>query len=294
MSKRNRSSQPKTEKQEKELHHKDGSNTGVIIGAVISASAIVIAALIAYFGSVKPTSLTIEATRTAEALHTSIAMTTQAYLISLTDTPTASLTPTPTLSPTSTPSLTNTPMPLDHIDYVDLLEMAPQIGEGGDFWFFKNVDEEVFMFSPNENGSQFYIYTNPACTHSGTLGLKIDYSILEPDFAGWGLEWDTSPTTYFDASSFTKLVFWIKGNTGGDPFQISLTDLNNRVDDKQGFFEIKLRDYPIIVSSDIWTKIEIPLTDFKGVDTSALTQLSVTFYAKNGPGNICIDDIAFQ
>jgi hypothetical protein len=209
------------------------------------------------------------------------------YASTITETWTPSVTPKPTQ--TDTPAPTNTPIAIDYIEHGELLEMAPQLRDGSDYWNFKNLSGEGFSSSPNKNGSTFYFYTSFACAHNGSLGLQVDYLIREPDFAAWGLEWTASQARYFDASTFTNVVFWVKGNTGNNPFQIALRSQD------ENSHRLYLRNYPIVVAPDAWTKVEIPLSDFKGVDLSAVTHLGVgIFYAENGPGSICIDDIAFE
>jgi hypothetical protein len=71
MGRRNRSSKP----------NEAVKHDGVIIGALISATAIIIAALIALVSGVTQTTIPIEATETAEALRTSAAMNTQPSLM---------------------------------------------------------------------------------------------------------------------------------------------------------------------------------------------------------------------
>jgi hypothetical protein len=95
MSKRNRSN-PRTQKEEKPNY--------VLIAAIIGAVTTIVAAIITVIGSIKQASVPIEATRTADTIHTLIAMTNQASLPDATDT--LSLTTTPAIPSTSTPSPT--------------------------------------------------------------------------------------------------------------------------------------------------------------------------------------------
>jgi hypothetical protein len=72
------------------------------IGVGIAALAIVVAAMIGYLGLVRPASLAVEATGTAEAFGTLAALTTQEYEMSLTRA--ASPSPVPTITVSATPS----------------------------------------------------------------------------------------------------------------------------------------------------------------------------------------------
>ena len=99
----------------------------LLITAIIAAFGVVIAAVISYFGAVNQVLLPIEATQTAEAFHTSIAltshaaevlntsiaMTTQAQLFVSTPTVTETLVPsiTPSITPSFTPKPTQTQIP---------------------------------------------------------------------------------------------------------------------------------------------------------------------------------------
>lgn len=84
-------------------------NTTKIIIAIISALAIIVAGIIAYFASIKQVLLPIEATQTAEAMHTAIALETQSYWTFPTSTPVLPNTATNTATPLQsiiTPTLT--------------------------------------------------------------------------------------------------------------------------------------------------------------------------------------------
>ncbi len=81
------------------------------INALIGSIGIIIVALIGYLATIRGATLPIEATQTAEALHTSIAVMTQAAFDPASPTSTA-LTPSSTLTiPSDTPTSTGTPQP---------------------------------------------------------------------------------------------------------------------------------------------------------------------------------------
>jgi hypothetical protein len=97
MSKRNQSP-PRTKEKEQPNY--------VLIAAIIGAFTTIVAALITVFGSIKQSSLPLEATRTAEALHTLIAMTAQVNLPNSTDIPASTVTPAYTFTSIPSPTLT--------------------------------------------------------------------------------------------------------------------------------------------------------------------------------------------
>lgn len=83
----------------------------ILIAAIIGACATIIAALIAVYGAIRQASLPIEATETAEALHTSIAMTAQTSFYATGTFPPPSI-PTSPLVVTPVIAETFTPLPL--------------------------------------------------------------------------------------------------------------------------------------------------------------------------------------
>jgi hypothetical protein len=96
MSKRNRSNL-RTQKEEKPNY--------VLIAAIIGAVTTIVAAIITVSGSIKQASLPIEATKTAGALHTLLAMTAQVYVPDAKDTPSPPGASVITFTPTPSPTL---------------------------------------------------------------------------------------------------------------------------------------------------------------------------------------------
>ncbi|MBV9463419.1 MAG: hypothetical protein JO317_04235, partial [Verrucomicrobiae bacterium] len=97
----------------------------------------------------------------------------------------------------------------------------------------------------------------------------------------------------FDATSFAKLTFWIKGDPKvGFPKRLKV-ELKGDPGSPVG------KEYISGITSD-WTKIEIALDDFakQGVDLSKLNELSIVFeepmVAPITIGGVYIDDIALE
>jgi WD40 repeat protein len=79
-----------------------------VLIAMIGAAAVIIGALVNYMASVKAASIPVEATQTANVLHTSVALTASASLIQPTNTFTSLVTPSPTSTPTQVSPIAET------------------------------------------------------------------------------------------------------------------------------------------------------------------------------------------
>ena len=235
--------------------------------------------------TVLPSTLTSTGTATSSPTTTPISLETPTPPPADTPAPSATTstppnTETPAVTLSDTPTSTDTPAPVNEVDPTNLAEIFPQVGDGDDF----------SLFEPAAN-SEFVFFTSRACSHSGEVGLQADYNIRNPAVARWGLEWESSPLTYFDASAFTKLVLWVRGQTGQEQYLIiSLKD--QALAEGQ---EIKLVDPGMRIESTDWMKVEIPLSAFTEVNLAQLTHITIlTIYEENGTGGVCIDDISLE
>jgi len=142
----------------------------------------------------------------------------------------------------------------------------------------------------NRGGELTYRYVeSEGCRHSGAYGLQLTYAMSGEGNGGWGVHWDNTPTQNFDASGFSALIFWVKGTSGGETFQIGLKDTNER--------ESKVESGPlVIVSASEWRQVNVSLSQFrdKGVNIASLRNVNLGFNSNHGSGTICIDDIAFE
>ncbi len=171
-----------------------------------------------------------------------------------------------TSTPTSTPTSTKTPLP------PPLAEIFPQAGDGETF---------VFVNPPGLLTDRFV----QNCVHSGPYGLRLNYEFSGVGNGGWGVSWENAPTSHFDASVFTALVFWVKGASGNEIFQVGLKDTSEK--------EVKVEAKPLVVNISDWTQITISMSKFKGVKTDLVRNVNFGFNLSHGSGSICIDDIAF-
>lgn len=117
--------------------------------------------------------------------------------------------------------------------------------------------------------------------------LRIDYDVDSPNPAYNGL-W--MKLNGLDASEYSKLTFWVKG------------------DEKRGYtplFKVELKNnkgevgrYYVTGITDEWQKVEIPLMKMAGIsDFSNLAEFVIVFEDWRNPvkeGTIYIDDVQFE
>ncbi|MBN1384559.1 MAG: CIA30 family protein [Elusimicrobia bacterium] len=111
--------------------------------------------------------------------------------------------------------------------------------------------------------------------------LGIGYDIVKDGWAGYGFGFEK-----LDVSAANRITFMIKGGLGGETFDISIKDSANN---EKRFISTDYFD----VSKE-WRKVSIPLSAFKGVNTSSLINLHFGFNKNHGRNKIYLDDIAFE
>lgn len=176
-----------------------------------------------------------------------------------------SLPPTDTAIP---PTATETPIPLP------LEEIFPQAGDGEAFVFVNNPA----VFAGN--------IVRDECVHSGIYGLKMIYDIKNSGSAGWGVQWVNAPVGSVDLTGHSTLVFWVKGGTGMERFQIGIKDNLKR--------EIKVESGDLIVLSRDWQKVRVPLNRFRDMNLGLVNNINFGFNTNHSNGVICVDDITFE
>lgn len=175
--------------------------------------------------------------------------------------------PTETPVPTTVP--TDTPIP------PPVLEVFPQAADGQEFAFVNKGGVLMPQFVTDKN-----------CVHSGLYGLRLMFDMQGQGNGGWGVHWVNPPiATHFDASEFRMLTFWVRGMLGDETFQVAMKDTN----DKSFWLESK----SVLVVTQGWMKVSVPISKFQGVNTSSLENLTFGSNNTHGSGSICIDDIAF-
>jgi len=100
------------------------------------------------------------------------------------------------------------------------------------------------------------------------------------------------PARYLDASSYRYLSFWVKGDKGGEDFEIELTDLGN-VDREDARPRRPLDAYLAGGMTTKWQEVAIPFADFPGLDRSRLMRMAFNL-PKLGDSRFYLDDIALK
>ncbi len=176
------------------------------------------------------------------------------------------------LPPTATdipPTATETPLPLP------LEEVFPQVGAGHGFTFVNNP--AIFTGT---------IVRDDACVHSGIYGLQLVYDINNSGSAGWGVQWDDAPEGTVNLSEYSTLVFWVKGGTGSERFQIGIKDSLKR--------EPKIESTDLIVLSRDWQQVRVPLNRFVDANLGLINNINFGFNKNHSNGVLCIDDISLE
>ncbi len=194
--------------------------------------------------------------------------------------PTLTSIPTDTSVPTATDTIDETaPVPtataVSRPPVCGLFEIFPQVRSCDAHTTFRGQDGKI-------NDSVFVTQG----VHAGTHSLKLTYeNTAAEDYSGWYVDWSKSPEGYFNASSYSELVFWVIGESGGETFQIGLRDDDN---------EEKAKSALLVTVTQTWQQVSVPLSIFGGnVDLSRITRLIFDFTRAEGSGTIYIDDIKF-
>lgn len=139
-------------------------------------------------------------------------------------------------------------------------------------------------------------YLDPAVTRtSAGHSLRVTAHRDAEGFCGVWLEFHPStaiPHTYLDATAYRFLSFWIKGQKGGEDFDIELTDeatLNN----EDARPRRPLRAYlPQGVTTE-WQEVQIPLAEFRGLKRSRLVRITLNITTP-GDTRFYLDDMSFK
>lgn len=150
------------------------------------------------------------------------------------------------------------------------------------------------VFQRNPSTARSYLDPNdnrPASMHS----LRITAHREAEGFCGVWFDFypgsEISPR-YVDASAYRFLSFWIKGEKGGEDFDITLKDDTWRQHEDANP-TLSLHDYLPKGATTEWQEVLIPLRDFKGLNPRRLFNLTFIF-AQKGDHRLHVDDIAFK
>ncbi len=144
---------------------------------------------------------------------------------------------------------------------------------------FDNVPGTPFSYK-DEKGTEFRVTQETADLEKGK-SLVLTYDITREGWGGWGLALNG-----MNCSEYAFLTFNIKGEAGGEIFDIALKDTVG--------VEKKL---PLIRFSDVsktWRQVRIPLKEFEGLNLSSIDNLNIVFVSSARRSKVFIDDIALE
>lgn len=149
-----------------------------------------------------------------------------------------------------------------------------------------SVTQDVFIqTSIKQNYHQFgNLYIMNDCAHSGIFGVRLTNSTNMPSW--WGIVFSEP----YDISKYQSLNFWIKGDFGGESFDVLIEDKANTE------IEIKSSSLDVNVSSVDWHLVEVPLNS-SAMGTNSVTEIKsfvIGVIPTDEVERICIDDIYFS
>jgi len=103
---------------------------------------------------------------------------------------------------------------------------------------------------------------------------------------------DEAPRRYLDASPYRFLSFWIRGQKGGEEFELQLVDDAPEADE-EARPKRPLRAYLSQGATTEWQEVLIPLADFHGLNLRRLARLTLHFTTP-GDYRFYLDEIAFK
>jgi hypothetical protein len=144
--------------------------------------------------------------------------------------------------------------------------------------FDRAAATDAFAFK-DEKGSVFNVSAAYVDERRGKhLGVR--YSIVADGWGGWGV-----PLKGFDARGYRYLALDVKGEKGGEVFEVGLRDAAGQE-----------KKFPISRYLDVsseWREVLVPLTDFAGLNLATLDNFNLGFNAGLGAGRVFIDNVRF-
>ena len=150
----------------------------------------------------------------------------------------------------------------------------------------------AFAYSKSPSWARTYL--DPTVHHSATgHSLRVTAHRGPEGFSGVWLEIfpkSLEPPQVFDATPYRYLSFWVKGERGGEDFDIALADTNLR---EERAPKRPLSSYLASGASTGWQDVAIPLSDFRGLNFHRVTQMTIQI-STPGDERFYLDDVAFN
>lgn len=158
----------------------------------------------------------------------------------------------------------------------------------------------------NRWGGQYNVYMRepswartyldpPTIRSSSGHSLRVTAHRETEGFCGLWLDFypgGEAPRRHLDASAYRFLSFWLKGQKGGEDFEIEMTD-EGTVADEEARPRRPLRAYLPQGASTKWQEVLVPLADFHGLERARLVRLTLNI-PKPGDHRFYLDDIALK
>ncbi|MBI4313412.1 MAG: hypothetical protein HY594_01205 [Candidatus Omnitrophica bacterium] len=131
--------------------------------------------------------------------------------------------------------------------------------------------------------------TSSGRSHGTGRGLKLDYQKEAGGWCGYYTLLNQIDGDSFDATGYKAVTFMVRGENGGESFEIGMADKNwQTIGDsvKAGSIEKYL---PKGVTRQ-WQEVVIPLADFGKLDFSQMGSWVINFH-KSGRGAVHLDDV---
>ncbi|MCS7151204.1 MAG: CIA30 family protein [Endomicrobia bacterium] len=137
-----------------------------------------------------------------------------------------------------------------------------------------------YSFYKDDKGSTVFFSPISYDEKQGNI-LKLSYDIVKGGWGGWICLLDK-----LNAEGYEFLTFRVKGEQGGEKFELGLKDASGQ--------ETKLQIEKYATISTQWKQVKIPLSEFKEVNLSSLENISIGFNEYHGRGTVYIDDIQLE
>jgi len=144
---------------------------------------------------------------------------------------------------------------------------------------FDNVKRRYGMFKDDKGSTIFFTPFSYDEKHGNIL--KFQYDIVKGGWGGCICFLDG-----IDVSKYEFLSFKVKGEVGGEKFEVGLKDTSG--------IERKIQIEKFAKITTQWQKVMIPLEEFKGVNLSSLENISFGVNETHGKGTVYFDDIEVE
>jgi hypothetical protein len=143
---------------------------------------------------------------------------------------------------------------------------------------FDQTSPETFSFKDEKGSLLNASGAYPDEAKGKVLGIR--YDVLPEGFGGWGVAMKGA-----DVSKFRYLAFDLRGEKGGELFEVGLRDAKGQEKKKGigGYIDTPVK----------WQRVFIPLAEFSGVNLTSLDNISLGFVSKQ-KGRIFLDNISFE